>query len=77
MRRIQKCHKMSHLLKNVRARFFESGPCPKCQVYSTLMVSVAEVGVAGDAGATTFRAKINSPCHLKVVLTLVFVSVAC
>ncbi len=34
MRGIQKYHNMSHLVKNMRARFFESGPCPKCQVYS-------------------------------------------
>ena len=34
MRGIQKCHKMSHLVKNVGARFFESGPCSTCQLYS-------------------------------------------
>ena len=28
-------HKMSHLVKNVGARFFESGPCPTCQLSST------------------------------------------
>jgi hypothetical protein len=32
---------MSHLVKNVGARFFESGPCLKCQVSTIRKVKMA------------------------------------
>jgi hypothetical protein len=66
MRGIQKCHKMSHLVKNVGARFFESGPCPTCQVSSSLfLVSDTYIGCIHKKLAGSNKKRRSSTCFFQ------------